>query len=221
MPGTALMLFPFLALLFMGAASSEASEVIVTCGSSVKLQHDRTKYRLHSHEVQYGSGSGQQSVTGYKDGDDSNDYWIVHGAFRTNCTQGTPIESGTVVRLRHVNTGKWLHSHLHRSPISGNLEVSAYDGGTVEGSDSGDNWEVNLDAGGKWKRDQRVRFKHVDTQHWLHSHDKRFGRPIAGQQEICAVQKKTNDALWFAGEGVYFPEREKPSAYLKTPHEDL
>merc|ERR1712216_767790 len=134
---------------------------------------------------------------------------------------GNAHRKGTVVRLRHVNTGKWLHSHLHRSPISGNLEVSAYDGGTVEGSDSGDNWEVNLDAGGKWKRDQRVRFKHVDTQHWLHSHDKRFGRPIAGQQEICAVQKKTNDALWFAGEGVYFPEREKPSAYLKTPHEDL
>ena len=37
----------------------------VTCGSTIKLRHIRSGYRLHSHEVSYGdSGSGQQSVTG-------------------------------------------------------------------------------------------------------------------------------------------------------------
>ena len=45
----------------------------------IKLQHFNTKYRLHSHDIPYGSGSGQQSVTGFEGGDDTNCYWIVHG----------------------------------------------------------------------------------------------------------------------------------------------
>ena len=36
----------------------------MSCGSTLKLQHSSLSTFLHSHEVQYGSGSGQQSVTG-------------------------------------------------------------------------------------------------------------------------------------------------------------
>ena len=36
------------------------SNSLVTCGSALKLQHVKTNVRLHSHEVNYGSGSGQQ-----------------------------------------------------------------------------------------------------------------------------------------------------------------
>ncbi len=32
----------------------------VTCGSSVKLANQDHNVRLHSHDVKYGSGSGQQ-----------------------------------------------------------------------------------------------------------------------------------------------------------------
>ena len=32
----------------------------VTCGSVLKLVHTQSNYRLHSHDVKYGSGSGQQ-----------------------------------------------------------------------------------------------------------------------------------------------------------------
>lgn len=39
--------------------------------------HEKTKFRLHSHEVPYGSGSGQQSVTGFPDVDDANSYWVL------------------------------------------------------------------------------------------------------------------------------------------------
>ncbi|CAL5376224.1 unnamed protein product [Camellia sinensis] len=35
----------------------------------------KTKVQLHSHEVPYGSGSRQQSVTGFSVVDDSNSYW--------------------------------------------------------------------------------------------------------------------------------------------------
>lgn len=38
--------------------------------------HEKTKSRLHSHDVPYGSGSGQQSVTGYPNVDDANSYWV-------------------------------------------------------------------------------------------------------------------------------------------------
>jgi len=118
--------------------------------------HERTKFRLHSHEVPYGSGSGQQSVTGFPTGDDSNSYWVIDTfacAFSvlwwvhlwyslwyqyletmfwqtvkpvpgSTAKQGDTIKSGTDIRLQHMKTHKWLHSHLHASPISGNLEVT-------------------------------------------------------------------------------------------------
>jgi len=38
--------------------------------------------------------------------------------------QGDAVKSGATIRLQHMKTRKWLHSHLHASPISGNLEVS-------------------------------------------------------------------------------------------------
>lgn len=52
----------------------------VTCGSSIKLKHvSNPKFRLHSHQVSYSRGSGQQSVTAFPSSDDGQSYWIVHG----------------------------------------------------------------------------------------------------------------------------------------------
>lgn len=42
--------------------------------------HERTKFRLHSHDVPYGSGSGQQSVTGFPNVDDANSYWVCYAS---------------------------------------------------------------------------------------------------------------------------------------------
>lgn len=69
----------FLVLLLVGSGINwyhYLSGLQVTYGSVIKLQHDRTKYRLHSHEVPYGSGSGQQSVTGFPGVEDANSYWV-------------------------------------------------------------------------------------------------------------------------------------------------
>nr|BAJ96410.1 predicted protein [Hordeum vulgare subsp. vulgare] len=75
-----------------GAAAAPVSEegLQVTYGSTVKLMHEKTKVRLHSHDVAYGSGSGQQSVTGFPEIDDSNSYWVgclsvSHGFISRNC----------------------------------------------------------------------------------------------------------------------------------------
>ncbi|RVW54185.1 Stromal cell-derived factor 2-like protein [Vitis vinifera] len=48
----------------------------ITYGTVLKLMHERTKFRLHSHDVPYGSGSGQQSVTSFPNVEDSNSYWV-------------------------------------------------------------------------------------------------------------------------------------------------
>lgn len=56
----------------------------VTCGSVVKLMNNNYKTRLHSHDIKYGSGSGQQSVTAVDDQEDGNSYWAVKGNSHTH-----------------------------------------------------------------------------------------------------------------------------------------
>ena len=96
----------------------------VTCGSAIKLTHTATKAKLHSHGIGYGSGSGQQSVTGFPESNDPGGYWQVFGTREEPCERGEDIADGRVIRLRHVQTRKWLHSHAaHRSPeTSGSLK---------------------------------------------------------------------------------------------------
>ena len=131
------------------------------------MQHVNTNVNLHSHEISYGSGSGQQSVTGFTGGDDANDYWAIKAAAvskhlhhclpqhscmfalhascllltcllncctsacfnsiqDSECHQGTPLSSGSKIRLYHTSTQKWLHSHHFSSPLTGSQEVTYY-----------------------------------------------------------------------------------------------
>ncbi|CAO2163231.1 unnamed protein product, partial [Urochloa humidicola] len=176
----------------------------VTYGSVIKLMHEKTKHRLHSHDVPYGSGSGQQSVTGFPEGDDANSYWIVRPTPDSSSKQGDAIETGSIIKLQHMRTRRWLHSHLHASPLSGNLEVSCFGGDEL--SDTGDYWRLEIEGSGKvWKRDQKIRLRHVDTGGYLHSHNKKYNRLGGGQQEVCGVREKKADNIWLAAEGVYLP----------------
>lgn len=106
------------------------------------------KIRLHSHDVKYGSGSGQQSVTGTDTTDDVNSHWAILGPLNKTCKRGCelsqqlsviccennrtlfsfrePIECGSTIRFHHLTTRKFLHSHLFSSPLSGSQEVSAF-----------------------------------------------------------------------------------------------
>ncbi|KAF9974855.1 Stromal cell-derived factor 2-like protein 1 [Actinomortierella ambigua] len=171
--------------------------------------------RLHSHAVTYGSGSGQQSVTAYPGGDDPNSLWIVMGAHGHTCERGEPVPCGSTIRLRHVNTRKFLHSHgQHRSPMSGGYEVSAYDG-----MDQGDNWIVQCLSGtasktrGVWLRETPIQLAHQDTDSALLTASKRYtyGSPIPGQLEVAGHAASrfigASDQRWIAQEGVYFAER--------------
>ncbi|KAL3375039.1 hypothetical protein AABB24_006504, partial [Solanum stoloniferum] len=204
--GLALFLFLTLDSDYTSTPVSAASEgVQITYGSAIKLMHEKTKFRLHSHDVPYGSGSGQQSVTGFPGVDDANSYWVVRST--DSSKQGDPIKSGSIIRLQHIKTRKWLHSHLHASPISGNMEVSCF--GDDKESDTGDYWRLEIEGSGKtWRQDQRIRLQHIDTGGYLHSHDKKYTRIAGGQQEVCGVKEKRPDNVWLAAEGVYFPVTE-------------
>lgn len=145
----------------------------MTCGSVVKLVNINYRVRLHSHDIKYGSGSGQQSVTGVDENEDGNSYWQVKGAMESSkdsssggtegptCIRGTPIKCGDVIRLQHLNTARNLHSHLFTSPLSGNQEISAF--GEHGTGDTGDNWIITC-SGDYWERDDNVRLKHADTE---------------------------------------------------------
>jgi len=172
----------------------------VTCGSSLKLFNNRQNIRLHSHDVKYGSGSGQQSVTGSRSADDHNSYWIVRGRHGQKCDRGTVIKCGDKIRLQHLATKRNLHSHFFQSPITHNQEVSAF--GEGGDGDSGDDWEVKCSTK-NWNRNDKIRFKHADTGRYLHASSDQYGRPIAGQHEICAYHNEDAANLWVAQAGVY------------------
>ena len=71
------------------------------------------------------------------------------------CAQGTPIKKGQTVRLFHGTTQKWLHSHLVKSPITQQQEVSAF--GSPAKSDTGDWWVVTWDGPAKtWQSSEKV-----------------------------------------------------------------
>eukprot|EP01111_Echinosteliopsis_oligospora_P009886 TRINITY_DN2985_c0_g1_i1.p1 TRINITY_DN2985_c0_g1~~TRINITY_DN2985_c0_g1_i1.p1 ORF type:complete len:217 (+),score=67.32 TRINITY_DN2985_c0_g1_i1:101-751(+) len=177
----------------------------VTCGSVIKLVHEASGFRLHSHKVSYGSGSGQQSVTGVSSAADNNSLWVVKGPHGSYCPQGKLVKNGDIIRLQHLNTRRNLHSHLHRSPHTKQNEVSCYEEGDV--GDTGDHWKVALrDGGDGWRREASVRFHHIDTGGYLQANpNAKYNNPIPGQIEITGVTSASKDNVWRTGEGIYFP----------------
>lgn len=44
--------------------------------------------RLHSHDIKYGTGSGQQSVTGTDAKEDGNSHWLIKAETGKECGRG-------------------------------------------------------------------------------------------------------------------------------------
>ncbi|KAF3705726.1 Stromal cell-derived factor 2 [Channa argus] len=187
----------------------------VTCGSVVKLLNLKHNVRLHSHDVRYGSGSGQQSVTGVTAVEDSNSYWSVRGTRDTFCHRGTAVKCGQTIRLTHVNTGRNLHSHYFTSPLSSHQEVSAF-GEEGEG-DHLDEWIVECGGSG-WKREEAVRFRHRATDALLSVTGEQYGRPIHGQREVHAMLDTNQHNLWKAMEGIFMKPSDSPAGSRDYSH---
>jgi len=204
-----------LSLLAWCTSAKDDQFAYVTCGSAVKLKHKGSGFTLHSHPIKWGSGSGQQSVTGLDSASDNGGLWQVKAPVHEQpCLQGTPIACGSAIRLMHVKTQNYLHSHLHRSPLGGRQEVSAFGNNQGTQSDTGDNWRVEC-SGDKWAKDKPVRFVHVDTGKQLYAsksaafdNNNCRGCPIIGQLEVSTHSTSPQDgnAQWTTADGIYLAD---------------
>ncbi|CAH8614341.1 unnamed protein product [Dicrocoelium dendriticum] len=187
----------------------------VTCGTVLKLVNSQYKVKLHSHDVMYGSGSGQQSVTGVEDELDSNSYWqIMERNGAPQCIRGRVVKCGQKIRLMHLNTRKNLHSHHFQSPLSSNYEVSAF--GEDGSGDEGDDWQVLCDST-HWLRSTAVRLKHMSTEGFLRVSGERYKRPISGQYEVCVSATSSPASYWTVAEGVYIQRTDSAASRNRVP----
>ena len=187
-------------------ASNDGEEDPVTCGSLIKLENLFSGVRLHSHDIKYGSGSGQQSVTGMSETGDVNSHWQILGPINQECIRGTPVKCGSIIRLMHLATKCFLHSHLMPAPLSrSQQEISCFgkQEKDSESSDSGDHFKV-LCNGDFWTQSDEIRLKHEDTGKFLAISGQKYSRPIAGQLEIAGISTaNSREGLWSSAEGIY------------------
>ncbi|XP_016363109.1 stromal cell-derived factor 2-like protein 1 [Sinocyclocheilus anshuiensis] len=193
--------------MFAQCGARDLDSSYVTCGSVVKLLNTRHSVRLHSHDVKYGSGSGQQSVTGVDSADDANSYWRIRGKPDKVCQRGEPIRCGQAIRITHMKTGRNLHSHHFSSPLSNHQEVSAF-GENGEGDDL-DVWAVQCGET-YWERDDAVRIKHVATEVFLSVTGEQYGQPIRGQREVHGMPSPNQHNYWKVMEGVFIQPGSDP-----------
>lgn len=186
-------------------------------GSTIRLRHGNPNGPfLHSHSHVYPEGSKQQQVTGYHHAD-GNNLWIIRKPHVVNQTyvEGTEyieeqstlerLHHGDLIRLEHVGTGRFLHSHRIAPPLSNKEkqnEVSCYGSHKSKISDSNDNWRIEVvknnglslnDGLEPEEQDKleipisatiKIRLVHVNTGGKLHTKGKALPKWAFGQHEI-------------------------------------
>ncbi|KXN70928.1 hypothetical protein CONCODRAFT_6464 [Conidiobolus coronatus NRRL 28638] len=143
----------------------------VHLGSKINLRHLATGRFVRSSAVNYQGGSGQQLVYAPSNQPEHEDWWQVLGPEHQG-NIGDILRYGDRIRVHHMATFKWLHSHDIKSPSSGQNEVSTY--GTEQQSDANDLWIVEKADGGangqEWNINDVFLLRHERTGAYLHSH---------------------------------------------------
>lgn len=121
---------------------------ISICHSVVTLKNQGlTGGLLHSHVQTFPEGSKQQQVTTYSH-KDSNNNWIFQRPrgqpyYDSNDTNIEYVIDGMAVRIMHPMTGRNLHTHDIKAPVSkSDYEVAGYGNLTI--GDAKDNWIVEI-----------------------------------------------------------------------------
>ncbi|KXN91163.1 Dolichyl-phosphate-mannose--protein mannosyltransferase 1 [Leucoagaricus sp. SymC.cos] len=188
----------------------------IALGSQVSIRHVNTQGGyLHSHPHAYPGGSKQQQITLYPHRDMNNDWRIMNAT-----VDGYPdfdyeveplhfVHPHMRIKLLHISTGKHLHSHDIRPPVSDvdfQNEVSGYGMPGFQG-DANDDWIVELEDGDKrddesYKRLRTLRTKfrlrHMLTGCYLFSHKVKLPDWGYEQQEVtCNKNAVRENSLWY------------------------
>ncbi|CDR44034.1 CYFA0S13e02036g1_1 [Cyberlindnera fabianii] len=182
----------------------------VGVGSKVTLRHVATQGGyLHSHDHMYETGSKQQQITLYPHLDSNNNWLIELYNVSEAPTSFEQITDGTKIRLKHQLTGRRLHSHDHKCPVTENdwqKEVTCY-GYQGFGGDANDDFVVEIQkaytsdvAAQKNLTALRsvFRLRHAMTGCYLFSHEVKLPKWGFEQQEVtCATQGVVDKSLWY------------------------
>ncbi|CAB9506350.1 Stromal cell-derived factor 2-like protein 1 [Seminavis robusta] len=218
-------------LLLLQAFVSADDNMVVTCGSVIKLKIPQrgstATYHLYSEDIQMHGGSGQQIVTWMKnDPSNTGTLWQIRpkhhdesaeqeypskdSATRDTCAEtAAPVQCGSTIRLTHLKTTTNLHSHGVKSPLSRQQEVTGFGTGDGKG-DAGDNWIVECNTK-VWKRGTTVRIRHVDTDAYLggttqatfNQNNCGHGCPILNHMEAFGRRSKDELTMLEADIGIY------------------
>lgn len=130
-----------------------------------------------------------------------------------SCAPGAVMSCDSVVRFTHLVTGKNLHSHNFRSPLTQEQEVSAF--GEDGKGDGGDDWKVVCTKGSNWSTDTPFYLQHVATGKWLSSSNQaRFNQqncpncPIVGQLEVVGIRQKSDASIWVVQRGAFLLDKD-------------
>ncbi|CAI8034049.1 Protein O-mannosyl-transferase 2 [Geodia barretti] len=127
-----------------GANSSIEDVEFIRNGDQIVLEHVMTKRNLHAHHQKAPMTPTHYQVTGYGENGvgDANDIWVVEilGSSGSG-NHGDQVRTVTsVLKLRHLNLGCYLHSHSTQLPKWGweQLEVTC----NPQASDRNNLWNV-------------------------------------------------------------------------------
>ncbi|KAG7664917.1 PMT1 [[Candida] subhashii] len=183
----------------------------VGLGSIVTIRHLETSGGyLHSHPHFYETGSKQQQITLYPHLDTNNKWFIEPYSNKTIYNETfVPLTNGIKIRLRHLNTGRRLHSHDEKAPVSERdwqKEASCYGYDGFEG-DANDDFVVEIvkhrTKNEEAKQNVRAietifRLRHAMTGHYLFSSTVKLPDWGFGQQEVTAAsQGRRGLTYWY------------------------
>ncbi|KAF8820706.1 hypothetical protein IE077_002895 [Cardiosporidium cionae] len=226
-----LVLFP---LIFLFA---DAQKLPLSYGSAINMIHVPTSYRLKSSEVQWGRGSGQQSVTAVGNSEEESELsslWRIKEPHESNkIASGIPVLCGDTIRLEHVQTQKNLHSHPIASPLSGQHEVSAF--GDHGNGDESDNFIVvctKNTVNGTLHTMEKFSLLHSGLRGFLIAsksyrfHDGNCPHcPIVGHVEVAVTNKPSStaptSAYWKATGGLVFRKGDADEAPKHVSSDEL
>ncbi|KAF7351446.1 Glycosyltransferase family 39 protein [Mycena sanguinolenta] len=182
-----------------------ADVLFVDFGSTITVRHASTGSYLHSHDLFYPAGSKQQQVALAPQRSEATEWRIYNSTIREMVDEDAlpvpnqPVVAGSTVMLRHIPTGKHLHSHYdHSAPVSRGRylkEVTAY-GIPGYAGDGNDDWVVELTGGEILTAASPFRLRHKDTGYYLSSRGAFLPQWGLGLQEVFCSQHARDDALW-------------------------